>query len=88
MPDHSIAFLRTVGTDQTVSDAQFGANALHGVNLGASSDFAPFPAFEAALQEYDIYALRYPGGHAEYSIDVTYMPVGSIRSVVRAFLDW
>ncbi|MFZ7094081.1 calcium-binding protein [Primorskyibacter sp. 2E233] len=88
MPTYSITFEGSQGTGHYVSDDLFGANALHDINLGSEVDFAPSEGFQDALETNDIRNLRYPGGHVENTIDVTYMPNGELRPEVRDFLDW
>ena len=36
----------------------------------------------------DLTHLRYPGGHAENTIDITRLDNGQLRAEVRAFMDW
>ncbi|MEQ9696071.1 calcium-binding protein [Shimia sp. SDUM112013] len=89
MSTHSLQYTSSLETGQYVANNQFGANALHYVNIsGSSSDYGPSYGFQEALETHQITNLRYPGGHVESTLDVTHMPGGQLRSEVTAFLDW
>lgn len=88
MPTYSVTYGSSTATHKTVSDAHFGANAIHDVNINAGSDFAPDDGFEAAIDALDITHLRYPAGVAESELDITRMSGGNLRAEVSSFLDW
>lgn len=88
MATFSISHLYSRATGQYVRKPQFGANALHEVNLNEAGDFVPTEAFTAALDAVGVANLRYPGGHVENTIDVIRLVNGQIRSEVKTFLDW
>jgi Ca2+-binding RTX toxin-like protein len=75
-------------TGSYVQDNQFGTNALYDINIDPAGDMTPYPGFEAALDGLDLTHLRYPGGHAENTFDVTRLENGQLRAEVRAFMDW
>lgn len=82
----SLASLTATGT--FVQDYHFGTNALHGVNVSPDGDMLPQDGFVAAVDALDLTHLRYPGGHAENTLDVTRLENGQLRAEVRAFMDW
>lgn len=89
MPRHILQYNSSAGTGYYVADDQFGANALHNVNIADSTfGYSPSEGFQEALESHEITNLRYPGGHVENTLDVTFMPSGDIREEVRSFLDW
>lgn len=89
MPRRSLKYVSSSETGQYVSDDQFGANALHNINLSDDGvDYSPSEGFQEAIQTHQINSLRYPGGHVENTLDVTNMPGGRLRPEITAFLDW
>lgn len=82
----SLSSARKTGT--FVQDGQFGANALHDINIDATGSFQPQEGFAAAVDQLDLRHLRYPGGHAENTLDVTRLENGRLRAEVRDFMDW
>lgn len=89
MPAHSLRYMSSLDTGSYVTDDQFGANALHNVNLADGGvGYSPSAGFQEAIETHEITSLRYPGGHVENTLDVTNMPGGQLRPEVTAFLDW
>ncbi len=88
MPTYQVTYQSSQTASGAVEDALFGANALYDVNINEDSDFEPDDGFEAAIDELGITYLRYPGGHAESTIDITALSNGALRSEVTSFLDW
>lgn len=75
-------------TGHYVQDYHFGTNALHDINVSKTGDLTPNDGFAAAVDALDLTHLRYPGGHAENTLDVTRLDNGQLRAEVRAFMDW
>lgn len=76
-------------TGAYVSNGQFGANALHAVNIvDTEYNHGLTQGFQDAIESFNITRLRYPGGHVESSIDITSMPDGKLRHEVRAFMEY
>jgi Ca2+-binding RTX toxin-like protein len=88
MPDINAVFESSSATGRYVSDGLFGANALHDINMSDALSGTPSLGFQEAVRAQGITSLRYPGGHAENTLDVTHMPNGAIRSEVSEFLTW
>lgn len=76
-----------VNTGDSVSDAHFGANALHSVNTNGI-DFSPSEGFQDSIENLEISHLRYPGGHVESTLNITRLENGRLRPELAAFLDW
>lgn len=88
MKSHHVSIEIEGSSGQFVSDGLFGANALYGVNMSDEGSFAPSPGFVNSVRDLGITDLRYPGGHAENTIDITRLENGKLRPEVRAFMQW
>lgn len=88
MPSYNVQYLTSQSTGSFVVDDQFGANVLHGVNTEHVDTYSLTAGFEDSLINQGITNLRFPGGHVENTLDVTFMPDGQLRSEVREFLEW
>lgn len=88
MAAFSMSLALATATGTFVQDYHFGTNALHEINIATDGDMRPHDGFAAAVDALDLTHLRYPGGHAENTIDITRLEDGQLRAEVRAFMDW
>ncbi|ODM46319.1 hypothetical protein A9320_06640 [Ruegeria sp. PBVC088] len=88
MAAFSMSLASATATGTFVQDYHFGTNALHEINIATDGDMLPHDGFVAAVDALDLTHLRYPGGHAENTIDITRLDNGQLRAEVRAFMDW
>lgn len=88
MANFNVSLAQATATGTFVQDYHFGTNALHDINTDTGGDYAPRDGFVAAVDALDLTHLRYPGGHAENTIDITRLDGGQLRAEVRAFMDW
>lgn len=88
MASYNLALSSAQATGTFVQEGHFGSNALHNINIDSTGGFLPHDGFAAAVDQLDLRHLRYPGGHAENTLDVTKLEGGELRAEVRAFMDW
>ncbi len=88
MASYNLSLSSAQATGTFVQEGHFGSNALHDINIDATGEFLPHDGFAAAVDQLDLRHLRYPGGHAENTLDVTRLENGGLRAEVRAFMDW
>lgn len=88
MASYNVSLASATATGTFVQESHFGTNALHDVNISTTGDMLPHDGFIAAVDALDLTHLRYPGGHAENTLDVTRLENGQLRAEVRAFMDW
>ncbi|WP_300534890.1 DUF4214 domain-containing protein [uncultured Mameliella sp.] len=88
MAAFNMSLASATATGTFVQDYHFGTNALHEINIATDGDMLPHDGFIAAVDALDLTHLRYPGGHAENTIDITRLDNGQLRAEVRAFMDW
>ncbi|MGP6086703.1 DUF4214 domain-containing protein [Antarctobacter jejuensis] len=88
MATYNLSLSSAQATGTFVQEGHFGSNALHDINISTTGDFLPYDGFADAVEKLDVRHLRYPGGHAENTLDVTRLENGELRAEVRAFMDW
>lgn len=88
MASFNVSLASATATGTFVHDYHFGTNALHDINISATGNMQPYDGFAAAVDTLGLTHLRYPGGHAENTLDVTRLENGQLRAEVRAFMDW
>lgn len=88
MASFNMSLASATATGTFVKDSHFGTNALHDINVGGNGDMLPHDGFVAAVDALDLTHMRYPGGHAENTLDITRLENGQLRAEVRAFMDW
>lgn len=72
--------------EERVTDGMFGGNALMFINTDDNG--VPLPSFVDAVDTVDMASLRFPGGHAENTINIVRLDNGQLRDEVRNFFDW